>query len=155
LSKADLDLIAADLHIDGFSNEHARLRMMCAVWHRNVTHEARYTVEEIEGLLIKIDWQLEGLSVVALKGLVSEANERATHRNEPLWRGIAAVAGWKREILARHRTGKGVRYAVIEGLRYEPVSRGREVFTIAFEECNSLKTAEAAARPLLVENAEL
>jgi hypothetical protein len=34
------------------------------------------------------------------------------------------------------------------------VSRGREVFTIAFEECNSLKTAEAAARRLLVENAE-
>jgi hypothetical protein len=156
LSKADLDLIAADLHIDGFSNEHARLRMVRGVASKRdpLTHEARYAVEEIEGLLIKIDWQLEGLSEVALKGFVSEANQRATHRNEPLWRGIAATAGRKREILARHRTGKGVWYAVIEGLRYEPMSRGREVFTIAFEECNSLKTAEAAARRLLVENAE-
>src|ERR1700680_4366831 len=67
---------------------------------------------------------------------------------------MAAAASRKREILARHRTGKGVWYAVVEGLRCDPVSRGREVFTIAFEKCNSLKAAEAAARRLLVEKAE-
>ena len=156
LSKADLDLIAADLDIDGFSNERARLRMVHGVAPKrdSLTHEARYAVEEIQGLLIKIDSQLEGLSEVALKGIVSEVNQRAANRNEPLWTGIAAAAARKREILARHRTGKGVWYAVVEGLRYDPVSRGREVFTIAFEKCNSLKAAEAAARRLLVEKAE-
>src|SRR6266436_1847305 len=90
----------------------------------------------------------------ALKGLVSEANQRAANRNEPLWTGIAAAAARKREILARHRTGKGVWYAVVEGLRYDPASRGREVFTIASEKWSSLKAAEAAARRLLVEKAE-
>jgi hypothetical protein len=156
LSKADLDLIATDLDIDGFSNERARLRMVrgAAPKRDPLTHEARYAVEEIQSLLITIDSQLEGLSEVALKGLASEANQRAANRNEPLWTGIAAAAARKREILARHRTGKGVWYAVVEGLRYDPASRGREVFTIAFEKCSSLKTAEAAARRLLVEKAE-
>ena len=156
LSKADLDLIAADLDIDGFSNERARLRMVrgAAPKRDPLTHEARYAVEEIQSLLITIDSQLEGLSEVALKGLVSAANQRAANRNEPLWTGIAAAAARKREILARHRTGKGVWYAVVEGLRYDPASRGREVFTIAFEKCSSLKAAEAAARRLLVEKAE-
>jgi hypothetical protein len=156
LSKADLDLIAADLDIDGFSNERARLRMVRGVAPKrdSLTHEARYAVEEIQSLLITIDSQLEGLSEVALKGLVSEANQRAANRNEPLWTGIEAAAARKREILARHRTGKGAWYAVIEGLRYDPTSRGREVFTITFEKCSSLKAAEAAARRLLVEKAE-
>jgi len=156
LPKADLDLIAADLDIDGFSNERARLRMVrgAAPKRDPLTHEARYAVEEIQSLLITIDSQLEGLSEIALKGLVPEANQRAANRNEPLWTGIAAAAARKREILARHRTGKGVWYAVVEGLRYDPASRGREVFTIAFEKCSSLKAAEAAARRLLVEKAE-
>jgi hypothetical protein len=156
LSKADLDLIAADLDIDGFSNERARLRMVRSAAPKRdpLTHEARYAVEEIQSLLITVDSQLEGLSEVALKGLVSEANQRAANRNEPLWTGIAAAAARKREILARHRTGKGIWYAVVEGLRYDPASRGREVFTIAFEKCSSLKAAEAAARRLLVEKAE-
>jgi hypothetical protein len=156
LSKADLDLIAADLDIDGFSNERARLRMVrgAAPKRDPLTHEARYAVEEIQSLLITIDSQLEGLNEVALKRLVSEANQRAANRNEPLWTGIAAAAARKREILVRHRTGKGVWYAVVEGLRYDPASRGREVFTIAFEKCSSLKAAEAAARRLLVEKAE-
>jgi len=147
LSKADLDLIAADLDIDGFSNERARLRMVRGAASKRdpLTHEARYAVEEIQSLLITIDSQLEGLSEVALKGLVSEANQRAANRNEPLWTGIEAAAARKREILVRHRTGKGVWYAVVEGLRYDPASRGREVFTIAFEKCGSLKAAGASA----------
>jgi hypothetical protein len=33
-------------------------------------------------------------------------------------------------------------------------SEAREIFTIAFEKCDSLKSAEAATRRLLVENAE-
>jgi hypothetical protein len=41
---------------------------------------------------IKIDSQLGGLSEVALKGFISEANQRATNRNEPLWRGMGRYA---------------------------------------------------------------
>jgi hypothetical protein len=47
LSKADLDLIAADLDIDGFSIERARLRMARGAAPKRdlLTHEARYAVE--------------------------------------------------------------------------------------------------------------
>jgi hypothetical protein len=89
-----------------------------------------------------------------LKGLISEANRRAEDDTNPVWAGIASLADRKREILARHRTGKGVWYAVIEGIRHGHGSEAGEIFTIACEKCNSLKSAEAATRRLLVENAE-
>jgi uncharacterized OsmC-like protein len=67
---------------------------------------------------------------------------------------VAALADRKREILARHRTGKGVWFAVIEGTREGRGSEPGELFDIAFAKCESLKAAEVAARELLVEHAK-
>jgi hypothetical protein len=91
------------------------------------------------------------LTEPALKGFAFEVNGRA--QDDPVWSGIAVAAERRREILRRYRTGKGVWYAVIEGVRSERGSNTGEIFTIDHERCDSLKAAEAAARRLLVKNA--
>jgi hypothetical protein len=101
--------------------------------------------------MFRIIGQIERLTEPALKGLAFEANARA--EDDPLWSGIVVAAERKREILRRHRTGKGVWYAVIEGVRSERGSNTGEIFTIDHERCDSLKAAEAAARRLLIKNA--
>jgi hypothetical protein len=103
---------------------------------------------EIEAVMFRIVGQIERLTEPALKGLSFEANGRA--EDDPLWSGIAAAAERRREILRRYRTGKGVWYVVIEGVRSERGSNTGEIFTIDSERCDSLKAAEAAARRLLV-----
>jgi hypothetical protein len=150
----DLDLIASDLQIDGFRKNGPRLRAVSGSAPRRepLTYEAKSAIREIESATYQIFGQLERLTESALKGLTFEAKTRA--EDDPLWTGIAAAAERRREILRRHRTGKGVWYAVIEGLRSEPGSNRGEIFTLAYEKCDSLKAAEAAARCLLIKNAE-
>jgi hypothetical protein len=154
LTKGDLDLIASDLQIDGFRKNGPRLRAVSGSAPRRepLTYEAKSAIREIESATYQIFGQLERLTESALKGLTFEAKTRA--EDDPLWTGIAAAAERRREILRRHRTGKGVWYAVIEGLRSEPGSNRGEIFTLAYEKCDSLKAAEAAARCLLIKNAE-
>jgi hypothetical protein len=156
LSKADLDLIAADLEIDGFPRREPRLRNVhgTAAKPDPLTYEGRDAIDKIGALFFQILGHLDGLSEPALKGIASEARRRGEPDSESLWVGLAGVADRKREILARHRNGKGSWYAVIEGFRREHASNSGEMFTIEFEKCNSLKTAEAAARRLLAKNAE-
>jgi hypothetical protein len=156
LSKANLDLIASDLQIRGFSDKGPRLRTVDSTAPKQLplSYEAEYALSEISQQLFQIDLRLEKLSEKTLKGLIFEANRRAAGDTNSLWAGIASLADRKREILARHRTGKGVWYAVIEGVRQEHGSEAGEIFTIACEKCDSLKSAEAATRRLLVENAE-
>jgi hypothetical protein len=139
LSKVDLDLIASDLKISGFSDKGPRLR----------------AVESTAPKQSALPYEAEHALVRSVGNYSSfEANRRAEGATNPVWAGIASLADRKREILARHRTGKGVWYAVIEGVRQGRGSEAREIFTIAFEKCDSLKSAEAATRRLLVENAE-
>jgi hypothetical protein len=154
LTKEDLDLVAADLKIDGFKKDGPRLRAISGSAPRRepLTYEARSAIGEIEGAIYRIIGQLDRLTEPALKGLTFEANARA--EDDPLWSGIAVAAERRREILRRHRTGKGVWYAVIEGIRSERGSDTGEIFTIDHQRCDSLKEAEAAARRLLVKNAE-
>jgi hypothetical protein len=156
LSNANLDLIASDLQIRGFSDKGPRLRTVESTAPKQLplSFEAEHALSEISQQLLQIDLQLEKLSEKALKGLIFEANRRAEGDTSPVWAAIASLAHRKREILARHRTGKGVWYAVIEGVRQGRGSEAGEIFTIACEKCNSLKLAEAATRRLLVENAE-
>jgi hypothetical protein len=156
LSKADLDLIASDLQIRGFSDKGPRLRTVESAAPRRVplSYEVEHVLSEVTQQLFQVELQLEKLSEKALKGLNFEANRRAEGDTNPVWAGIAALADRKREILARHRTGKGVWYAVIEGARQGRGSEAGEIFIIACEKCDSLKSAESAARRLLVANAE-
>jgi hypothetical protein len=150
LTKEDLDLIAADLKIDGFQKDGPRLRAISGTAPRRepLTYEAKSAIHDIEAVIVG---QIERLTEPALKGLAFEANGRA--QDDPVWSGIAVAAERRREILRRYRTGKGVWYAVIEGVRSERGSNTGEIFTIDHERCDSLKAAEAAARRLLVKNA--
>jgi hypothetical protein len=154
LTKGDLDLIAADLKIDGFQKDGPRLRAISGTAPRRepLTYEAKSAIHEIEAVMFRIVGQIERLTEPALKGLAFEANGRA--EDDPLWSGIVAAAERRREILRRYRTGKGVWYAVIEGVRSERGPNTGEIFTIDHERCDSLKAAEAAARRLLAKNAE-
>jgi hypothetical protein len=149
-------LIASDLQVRGFSNKGPRLRTVESAAPRRVplSYEVEHVLSEVTQQLLQVELQLEKLSEKALKGLIFEANRRAERDTNPVWAGIAALADRKREILARHRTGKGVWYAVIEGVRQGRGSEAGEIFTIACEKCDSLKSAESAARRLLVANAE-
>jgi hypothetical protein len=110
LSKVDLDLIASDLKISGFSDKGPRLRAVesTAPKQSALPYEAEHALSEISQQLFQIGLQLEKLSEKALKGLSFEANRRAEGATNPVWAGIASLADRKREILARHRTGKGV-----------------------------------------------
>ena len=119
MTKDDLDLIAADLKIDGFQKDGPRLRAISGSAPRRepLTYEARSAIQEIEAVMFRITGQIERLTEPALKGLAFEATGRA--EDDPLWSGIAAAAERRREILRRHRTGKGIWYAVIEGVRSE------------------------------------
>ena len=97
---------------------------------------------------------MELLSEQALKGLAFEARQLAKDSLERLWLGVADAADRRREILARHRTGKGVWYASIEVTRWDPTRRSGESSEVAHEKCNSKREAEEAARRLLAENAK-
>lgn len=156
LSKADLDLIAADLEIDGFPRHGPRLQSVGGTAEKPfpLTYEGGHAIDQVDTLFVQILSLLEGLSEQALKGVVSEARRRGEPDTAPLWIGLGDVADRKREILARRRNGKGSWYAVIEGVRKERASDAAEIFTLEFEKCGSLKSAEEAARRLLAKNAE-
>jgi hypothetical protein len=95
------------------------------------------------------------LSEPALKGLAFEARPRASDGgSEIVWSGIAESADHHREVLARHRHGKGKWFAVIEATHTPPGEKHGETSTVAFEECQSQKEAAEAARRLLAKNAE-
>jgi hypothetical protein len=120
-----------------------------------LTYDAKSAIREIETQTFGIAGKISALSEPALKGFAFEARERAKNDlDNPLWLGIANAADRRREILARHRTGKGVWYASVDVIRWD-VSSGRagQSESFAHERCNSKKEAEQAARRLLAEHA--
>jgi hypothetical protein len=118
-----------------------------------LTREGRNALAEIGAKIGLISWQLTQLTEPALKGLAFEVRRTAEYGDEPgLWRGLADECDRQREILARHRTGKGVWYAVIELLYAEDRNTSRSV-DLAYERCEGKKAAIEATRRLLAENA--
>jgi hypothetical protein len=71
-----------------------------------------------------------------------------------LWSGISEAAEKRREILARHRTGQGTWFAVIEAIRGDPLRKEARISLLASQKCSSKAKAEEAARRLLAENAK-
>ena len=62
-----------------------------------------------------ISFELTTLSEPALKGLAFEVRKTAAFgEDQGLWRGLAEECDCQREILIRHRTGKGIWFAVVE-----------------------------------------
>jgi hypothetical protein len=119
-----------------------------------LTSEARHTLSEIEAKIGLISMSLENLSEPALKGLAYEANRMAKVYGgvRSLWSAIAQEADREREIKARHRTGKGVFYAVVHVWHEHSPNRRPEVDTVEAR-CKGKKAAVEAARRLLADNA--
>jgi hypothetical protein len=120
-----------------------------------VTWEAKQALKDIHTHIIGIDIKIQNLSEPTLKGLSFEARNNAKNDfNNPFWRGVSEVADRRQEILARHRTGRGVWYASVEAILWDNVTNSGESFHHVHERCNSKKEAEEAARRLLAENAK-
>jgi hypothetical protein len=119
-----------------------------------LTHEAKHAIAEIEAKLYSIGSELENLSEPALKGLAFEANRlaRGSSESRRLWSAVALEADHQREIKARHRTGKGVFYAILHIWHHVSSREMREADTIEVK-CQGKKAAVEAARRLLADNA--
>jgi hypothetical protein len=120
-----------------------------------MTFEATEAIREIQSHLSSVDFKLEALSEAALKGVAFEARSLAAKDlDNAIWLGVAKAADRRREILARHRNGKGIWYASIEIIYWDTLGRSGRGESIVHEKCNSKKEAEEAARRLLAENAK-
>lgn len=119
-----------------------------------LTHEARRSLREIQSKISSIGMELQDLSEPALKGLIYEAERLAKgYRDERIiWTAIAQEADKQREIKARHRTGKGIFYALLHVWHEDSPRHSREIDTVE-ERCDGKKAAIEAARRLLAENA--
>lgn len=119
-----------------------------------LTSEAEQVLSDIEEKVVFIDLALERLSEPALKGLAYEANQIAKTSGGTcsLWTAIGQQADRRREIKARHRTGKGVFFAVLHVWHEDNPDHGTEVDALEVR-CEGKKAAVEAARRLLAENA--
>jgi hypothetical protein len=157
LTKDDLDRVAADIWLNS-NDVRANVKSVKgkALKKPPLTYEAKQALSEISSKAGIISWQIEMLSERALKGLAFEARERAKmYSDEPpfIWNGIADECDRRREIISRHRTGKGEWYAVLELFR-KTDPHSSESFLVKFEKCEGKRAAEVAARKLLIENAD-
>jgi hypothetical protein len=116
--------------------------------------EARSALVEIEAKLASVHFELDRLSEPALKGLAFKAREQADFETD-LWTGVAAECDRKREIKSRHRTGRGIWYAVIEAERPGDGPDSTYVDEVAFEKCSGRKAAVKAVSRLLSEKLSL
>lgn len=154
-TKDEIDRLAADIWpaFNGAASSEIKTVKGKAPKKPPLTYEAKEALREISEKIGSIAVQLEFLKEPALKGLAFEARRTAESREEPaLWRGVADECDRRREILARHRTGKGVWYAVVEIFYKEEASVSRSVDLI-FKKCQGRDAAVETARKLIVENA--
>jgi hypothetical protein len=119
-----------------------------------LTYDARSTLQEAQSKLSLLSFSLEQLSEPALKGLAFKAREIAEETHDPLLRGLGDAADQRREILARHRTGRGSWFAVVEVVTWSRGRRDGRTSILASEKCPSVKKAEEAAQRLLAANAK-
>jgi nucleoid DNA-binding protein len=156
LSKQQLDVIADDIWKRKLAAT-AKVMQAKGAAPRPVplTHEAKEAIREVATQLYGIDLTLQQLSEVALKGFIFEIEARAAREgNEPLWLGLAASADRRREIKARHRTGKGSWYAQVDVTSWDEACNTGQIILSKEEKCASKKEAEKAAQRLLAEHAK-
>lgn len=120
-----------------------------------LTYEAKEAIADFANKLADIDFKLAALSEPALKGIAFEARRRAAwDENAKLWEGLAEGADFRREIKVRHRTGKGIWYALIEIIQWDDTHHSGESVLSQAQKCGSMKEAEEVARQLLIEHAK-
>ncbi|MER9412902.1 hypothetical protein [Mesorhizobium sp. M0589] len=151
-SKADIERVVADIWPKKRTD---RLKALEGVAKRRppLTFDARHALDEISGTFWKISSSIEGLKGPSQKAFAFAARERANTEAEysHLYRAIAEMSDWHLEVEKRHRSGKGIWYAVVEILRWEdhtgePVGRH-------YERCDNRDKAVSAARRLLAQHA--
>jgi hypothetical protein len=152
VSKTDFDCIAADIGAKG--KDAAEFVKGVSPARPPLTEDARRALSTIGESLSNIAMTLENLSEPALKGLAFEAKERGVRETDPMLSAVATVADGRREIKARHRTGRGTWFAVIEATRWEKMRKFGEITVLAHEEHRGKRAAVAAARRLLAEHAK-
>jgi transcriptional regulator with XRE-family HTH domain len=121
-----------------------------AVAARRPPLEARRALGDIGVHVDSIYRTIEQLSEAVLKGLAFEARQMG----DPLSIGISQAVEHRREILARHRTGTGTWFAVVEAIRWDLLRKQGNGSVLTSQKCSSKKEAEEAARRLLAENAQ-
>jgi hypothetical protein len=156
LSEEDLAAVTADIWKKG-ATQSQRVEQARGVSAKRppLTHEARHALTDIAMKLAIIGSDLNALPEAALSGIAFEARQSYEGPLEgPLWSGISQAAEKRREILARHRTGQGTWFAVIEAIRCDPLRKEARISLLASQKCSSKAEAEKAARRLLAENAK-
>jgi hypothetical protein len=156
VGKAQLDWIAADIWPTG-NDAGVKISIAKGTAPKTppLTREAENALRQIDGEIAVIKSRLDRLSEAALKGLAFAARQRVEFPDD-LWSGLATDCDHCREIKSRHRTGRGIWFAVIEACQSHPGSNIPyvDVDEIAFKKCNGRKAAAEAARQMLKENAE-
>jgi hypothetical protein len=139
LSEDDLAAVTADIWRKN-SPESPKVEQAKGVAARRppLTHHARYVLIDIAESVAAIRGMLEKLSETALKGLAFEARQR----DDPLWIGVSQAAEQRREVLARHRTGRGTWFAIIEVTIWDALRQERYGSVLACQKCSSMKEAE-------------
>jgi hypothetical protein len=120
-----------------------------------LTREAEEAIREVEIQLMGIDLKLQQLSETALRGFACEIKARAAREgNDPLRLGLSEFADRRREIKARHRTGKGTWFAQVDVTSWDEARERGQIILSKEEKCSSKKEAEQAAQRLLAEHAK-
>ncbi len=119
-----------------------------------LTSDARNAIDELWGKVSGIEGLVEDLSEVALKGFAFEARRIGADFSDgrELWQTIATLADKAREIKARHRTGRGAWYAVLQVWERVDAREHRSIDTVEVKCATRDKAVEAAQR-LLRDNA--
>jgi hypothetical protein len=155
LTMEQLDWIAGDMWPKDF-NDAPKISVAEGKQPKPVplTFEAEQALSKARDALFTVRMALDHLSEQASKSLAFAArHERCERSDAAFWDGIAKMADRNREIAARHRTGKGVWYAIVELLRWDINSRGGEVTQTFETRCEGRKAAVLAVRQMLSEKA--
>ncbi len=156
VTKEELDRIVAALRPD-LAPEPAAVQSIKGKAPKRppLTSQAERAMAEIGAKLSMVGNHLSELSEPGLKGLAFEARQRARAYDEDrlLWIAVSDEADRLREIKARHRTGKGIWFAVLQvWISNEDGREMRELETIE-EQCDGKEAAIEAARRLLAQHA--
>jgi transcriptional regulator with XRE-family HTH domain len=156
LSEEDLAAVKADIwKKGGAGSQKVEQAKGVAAKRPPLSHEAQRALSDIALKLALIGVTLTELPEAALKGIAFEAREeKVGPLEDPLWTGVSQAAEKRREILARHRTGRGTWFAVIEAARRDVLGKEETLSLLACQKCSSKAEAEKAVRRLLAENAK-
>ena len=153
-SASDIDRVARDIWPKTKAD---RLKEAKGVSQRPppVSHDAKHAIEKISKGFWEIVFDIGQLKEPSLKGFIFESRRNAKEDLEQrhLYEALAKIGEDKLEVLRRHKSGKGVWYAVVEVMhaREDCMESVRAIR----EKCNGRKAAVLAARRLLTENANL